>query len=137
MKKVYLSGPMSGMPEHNFPAFNAEAARLRALGYEVVNPVDINPDPGKGWKDCLRADLVAMLACDTLALLPGWQNSQGAQLELHVAHRVGMEIALSSEMQPAGPMCWNCGTAMPVGCSGAFQDEAQCLFGKALEGPKQ
>lgn len=38
MKRLYLSGPMTGKPALNFPAFHAEAARLLALGYEVVNP---------------------------------------------------------------------------------------------------
>ena len=33
MKRIYLSGPMSSLPELNFPAFHAEAARLRALGF--------------------------------------------------------------------------------------------------------
>ncbi len=33
MKRIYLSGLMSGLPELNFPAFHAEAARLRALGF--------------------------------------------------------------------------------------------------------
>lgn len=92
MKRIYISGPMTGMPEHNFPLFNAEAARLRALGYDVVNPVDINPDPGPTWHECLRKDLLALLTCDTLVLLDGWMISQGAHLELHVAHRVGMRI---------------------------------------------
>jgi recombination protein RecT len=36
MKRIYISGPMTGLPELNFPAFNAEAARLRALGFEAV-----------------------------------------------------------------------------------------------------
>lgn len=92
MKRIYLSGPMSGIPELNFPAFNAEAKRLRALGYLVVNPAEINPDHEKSWEDCLRADLREMLTCDVLALLPAWQTSKGAHLEVHVAHRVGMTI---------------------------------------------
>lgn len=98
MKRVYISGPMSGIADHNFPAFNAAAAELRARGYQVVNPVDINPDPGLAWETCLRNDLVAMLTCDTVALLPGWQRSRGAQLEQHVAHRVGMEIVHIEEL---------------------------------------
>ncbi len=98
MRRIYISGPMSNMPEHNFPAFNAEAARLRGLGYEVVNPVDVNPDPGVSWHDCLRRDLQELLTCDTIALLPGWQKSQGAHLEMHVAHRVGMEIVIAADI---------------------------------------
>ncbi len=98
MKRIYISGPMSGIPQHNLPAFNAEAARLRALGYEVVNPVDINPDPGAAWHDYLRKDLIEMLGCDTLALLPGWEMSDGANLELHVAHRVKMRIIAAEKI---------------------------------------
>ncbi len=43
-KTIYISGPMSGLPECNYPAFNAAAAHLRALGYSVENPAE-NPDP--------------------------------------------------------------------------------------------
>ncbi|MGK2897240.1 MAG: DUF4406 domain-containing protein [Burkholderiaceae bacterium] len=92
MKRVYLSGPMTGYPDLNFPAFNAEAARLRGLGFDVVNPVDVNVDPSASWHECLRKDLAALLTCDAIALLPGWERSKGAQLELHVAHRIDMEI---------------------------------------------
>lgn len=98
MKRIYLSGPMTGIPERNFPAFNAEADRLRALGYDVVNPVDINPDPATPWHECLRHDLAALLTCDALALLPGWQGSTGAHLEMHVAHRIAMPIVIAVEI---------------------------------------
>lgn len=96
MKRIYISGPMSGMPEHNFPTFNAEATRLRGLGYDVVNPAELNPEPSKSWHDCMRTDLIELLSCDTIALLPGWQKSQGAHLEMHVAHRVGIDIVESA-----------------------------------------
>ena len=92
MKRVYISGPMTGMPNFNFPAFNAEAARLRELGYDVVNPVDINPDTATPYNECLRNDLKALLDCDTIAMLDGWMNSNGAHLEMHIAHRVGIRV---------------------------------------------
>lgn len=38
--RVYLAGPMTGIADYNFPAFNAAAARLRAVGFDVVNPAD-------------------------------------------------------------------------------------------------
>ncbi len=92
MKRVYLSGPMSNMPDFNFPAFNTEAERLRALGYDVINPVDINPDTTTPYNECLRNDLKALLDCDTIAMLDGWMDSNGAHLEMHVAQRVGIRV---------------------------------------------
>ncbi len=97
MKRIYISGPMTGMPDLNFPAFHAEAARLTALGYDVVNPAELNPEPEKGWHECMRRDLSELLTCDALALMDGWQKSAGAHLEMHVAHRVGMEIVIARE----------------------------------------
>jgi hypothetical protein len=98
MKRVYLSGPMTGLPDFNFPAFNVEAERLRALGYDVVNPVDINPDTTTPYNECLRNDLKALLTCDTIAMLDGWMNSNGAHLEMHIAHRVGIRVINSGEI---------------------------------------
>lgn len=98
--RVYISGPMTGIQNFNFPAFNAAASKLRAMGYEVVNPVDINGDHSVPWTDCLRKDLKEMLNCDLLALLPGWQNSKGAHLEMHVAHRVGIGIVMVDDLDP-------------------------------------
>ncbi len=92
MKRIYLSGAMTGIPEHNFPAFNAEANRLRHLGYDVINPVDINPDVTTPYNECLRNDLKALLDYDTIAMLDGWMDSNGAHLEMHVAQRVGIRV---------------------------------------------
>ncbi len=83
---------MSGLENLNFPAFNAEAARLRDLGYEVINPAELNPDSNADWHECLKADIVALMGCDAIALLPGWEASKGAHLEVHIAHRVGIRV---------------------------------------------
>lgn len=90
--RVYLSGPMTGMPDLNFPAFNTAAAQLREEGLEVVNPVEVNPDPTTPWHECMRADIKALCDCDAICLLPGWETSTGANLELHIGHRLGLHI---------------------------------------------
>ena len=92
MTKIYLSGPMAGLPDHNYPAFFAAAAELRAAGHEVVNPAELNPEHDRPWVDCLRTDIRELCSCEAIALLPGWENSKGANLELHVAHRLEMEV---------------------------------------------
>lgn len=98
MKRIYISGAMSGQPELNFPLFHSEAARLRSLGFDVVNPAEINPDTTMSWHECLRKDLQELLTCDTIAMLPGWEGSQGAHLELHVAHRVGIKVVMARDL---------------------------------------
>ncbi len=99
MKRIYISGPMTGIPSLNFPAFKAEEQRLAALGYEVINPADLNLDSDdKTWHECMRTDLKALLDCDTIALLDGWQHSSGTHLEMHLAHRVGMKIVIAREV---------------------------------------
>lgn len=90
--RCYLAGPMSGIEALNFPAFHVAAARLRATGLEVINPAEIVPDQTAKWEDCMRADIAALVTCDRIALLPGWQKSRGATLEHHIATALGMEV---------------------------------------------
>lgn len=90
--KIYLSGPMTGLPELNFPAFHAVAKALRDAGEDVVNPAEINPDASLSWEQCMRADIKALCDCDEIFLLPGWEKSKGAHLELHIAHRLGLKV---------------------------------------------
>ena len=97
MPRIYLAGPMTGLPEFNYPAFHAEASRLRQLGYHVENPAEINPEGGS-WADCMRRDIPQLLTCDSLALLPGWDKSKGARLEYHVASELGMQVFTASQI---------------------------------------
>ena len=90
--KLYVSGPMTGIEDHNFPAFNAAATKLRALGYEVIDPADKGIIEGWVWEDYLRWDIRALLDCDALAMLPGWLASRGANLEVHVAQALKMRV---------------------------------------------
>lgn len=90
--RIYLAGPMTGLPEFNFPAFHEWAAHFRANGFDVVNPAEINGDTGKAWVDCMRADIPQMLSCQAIAMLPGWTNSKGAQLEHHIATELGFAV---------------------------------------------
>jgi len=97
MKRIYIAGPMTNMPALNFPAFHAEAARLRALGYEVVNPAEVNADPTAGWHACMRADIAQLVTCDAVRLLEGWESSRGASLEAHIAHSLDMRLVYPGE----------------------------------------
>lgn len=92
MTRIYLSGPMTGIEDFNFPAFHAKAAQLREAGFDVVNPAEIQTDTTASWEDCLRQDIAELVTCTGIHLLPGWQHSRGAKLELHIATALNMTV---------------------------------------------
>lgn len=94
VSSVYLAGPMTGYEDHNFPAFNACAAKLRGRFAYVVNPAEHGIVDGAEWGDYLRYDIVRLADCACIALLPGWSKSRGAQLEVHIAQKLSMPILL-------------------------------------------
>lgn len=98
MTRIYLAGPMSGLPEFNFPAFHRETARLRDLGYHVENPAE-NPKPPCGsWEGYMRLAIAQLVTCDTLAQLPGWEASRGATIEHRLAVELGMTVVAAAEI---------------------------------------
>jgi nucleoside 2-deoxyribosyltransferase len=104
---VYISGPITGKPAGNRPAFDAAAAALRERGFDVVNPHEVFTEPLPAdpaqhrahWQRAMRADLRALTDCDAIALLPGWQASEGALWEVDTARRLGLgEVFLAAEV---------------------------------------
>ena len=88
---IYLSGPMTSIPDYNFPAFNAAADKLRNQGYAVANPAD-NGGIDLSWEENMRNALKMLLDCDEIAMLPGWEHSRGARMEFHIAATLGMKV---------------------------------------------
>jgi len=110
--KVYLSGPMSGLPGDNFPAFNKVTSMLRSFGIDVVNPAELNPGVGRPgpdasprevrayWHKCIRVDTCELTYCDAIVLMPGWQYSDGAHSELSTARDCGLQIVMLEDVLP-------------------------------------
>ncbi len=89
---IYLSGPMSNLPSFNYPAFEAAAAALRVQGHAVLSAHEVE-QPDHEWLGCLKRDLIAMItSCHSIALLPGWETSKGARIELNLAIDLGFRV---------------------------------------------
>ncbi len=89
---------MRGYPRFNFDAFAEAAARLRALGHEVLSPAEndlamgFDPDGPLEALDlpaAFRWDVQALLSADAVALMPKWHMSEGARLEFDIAKAIG------------------------------------------------
>jgi len=102
MNRIYIAGPMSGLPELNFPAFNEEAARLRAIGFDVVNPAELTTDQSTPWCVAMRTAIGGMMTCDTVALLPKWEQSKGAAIEVKLAYQLQMKVINAREIRGHG-----------------------------------
>lgn len=89
---VYLCGPMTHCIDFNYPSFHAAAQRLRADGWDVENPAENTPPQDGSWEGYMRIALQQMLTCETVMVLPGWQSSNGANLELAIAHALNMQV---------------------------------------------
>lgn len=94
--KLYIAGPMSGMENFNYEAFNLAAADLRLSGYEVLNPADSESENTSGelqpWHWYMRKGITKLMLCDAIALLDGWEQSKGATIEVNLAYNLGYEI---------------------------------------------
>lgn len=99
--KLYLSGPMTGMPQYNYPLFHDVADKLRAEGYEVYSPAEI--DGGEQvleggdvqpWKYYMTKAIEMQMKCDAWAGLPGWWRSKGAKREFDLAVDLEHELHL-------------------------------------------
>lgn len=120
IRKVYIAGPMSGIPAFNYPAFFALEKALRLIvleprvHMEVVNPAAF-PDPhldailaspdgdpstlaaltGMTWGDYVARALKTIADepdLDAIITLPGWQDSRGARIETFLGHVRGLKI---------------------------------------------
>ncbi len=102
--KIYLAGPMRGLPDFNFPEFHKYAALLRAEGHEVFNPAEL----GLSQSD-MRAILAVELdwicrEADAVALMPGWSESLGARAEAALARALNLKLMGVPDFHPTRPL---------------------------------
>ncbi len=88
--KVYLSGPVTGRDEHETKhLFGLAEKAVRNLGLEPVNPLKLCT-PDMQWSEAMKVCIHALLDCHMITMLPGWEESDGAQLEMKIAKQLGI-----------------------------------------------
>ena len=96
---VQLCGPVSGLPrEEAVEAFGRAAGLLHASAKcGVFSPVDACPED-MGRERAMRRCLRWLIGyADAVVTLPGWEESDGACLEVAVARAIGVPVMTLEE----------------------------------------
>lgn len=88
LPRLYLAGPMTGLPENNYPEFNRIADYLRRQGFHVENPAENDLPENSSWADYMRVAIGQLIKCDVVVQLEGWEKSEGARFETDIALRL-------------------------------------------------
>lgn len=111
--KLYLAGPMTGLPDFNYPEFRKVSEELRGVGYTVLNPAEVDDlhererkrlsepntcllcDNGEkhDWQWYMKRTIKMLCDAQGLAVLPGWEKSRGAKIEVWIAENINLPIA--------------------------------------------
>jgi hypothetical protein len=131
--KIYIAGPMRGIKFYNFPAFDEAEIALLRLGSIPVSPANLDRDAGfnpfslpddTDWSKtpedfsfeaCMKRDIDALMQCDGIYMLKGWEQSKGATAEHSIA--VWAQKKIYYEKPPLG----NRGSTLPVEASARKQ----------------
>jgi len=102
-RKVYISGPMTGIEQLNRPAFEEAEIIIESEGDIPINPFKLTDnirfpfgaDDRQIYFEFMKIDIRGLMDCDAIYLLPGWNHSKGACMELVTAHFFGLKIIRS------------------------------------------
>ena len=86
---IYISGPMSGYLDYNWPAFEKA---YKALEPHAQLPYKKTPEETLEWAQYMKKDIKILLQCDAIVMLEGWEKSDGACLERQIASALGYTI---------------------------------------------
>lgn len=94
-KTVYISGPITGIENGNKQAFSNYEEKLKIQGFNVINPHNLHTEEEEKtftWVQFMKSDIKALMDCDFVAVLNGWANSKGANVEVMLARTLNMPI---------------------------------------------
>jgi hypothetical protein len=119
-QKVYLAGPMRGIPKFNFPLFLEAEKKLTALGYNVFSPaakdtreygssfsdsnesgsqVEAEANFNFSLRKALSMDLQYICEeAEGIVMLPGWIHSKGAVAEKATAEALNIPVLYYEKM---------------------------------------
>jgi hypothetical protein len=100
---LYTIGPMRGLPDWNYLAFEAAEKLWTGRGWHVFNPAKLgraagftveatDGNCGKHLRAVIMQDIGLIFISDAVAVLEGWEYSMGSAVEVSLAQFLGLPI---------------------------------------------
>lgn len=99
MKRIYISGKISGIEELAPILFERAEYLIKAMGSIPVNPMTLNHEHDKSWTSYMKEDVKALCDCDAIYMLDNWKESRGAVIEHYIAEQLDLEIIYHKELE--------------------------------------
>lgn len=91
--RIYISGAITGTDDYQERFADAER-KLQQQGYDVVNPAKVNDMLPKSFThdEYMKISLSMLELCQGIYMIPGWEDSKGANMEKKHAYSCGIKI---------------------------------------------
>lgn len=97
IRKIYISGKITGLPITEVIAkFRDAEALVRSHGFDPVSPLRNGLPFDAEWADHIGQDIALLLRCDAIYLLPDYDESEGARIELCIARHRRMPVFIDA-----------------------------------------
>lgn len=94
-KRVYICGRITGVEEQAKEQFRKAEIKIRKKGFIPVNPMTLPHNHDKEWVSYMKECIRALMTCDEIYVLRGYEKSEGAKIEIYLA--LGLKIKLNYE----------------------------------------
>ena len=107
MKKIYISGPITGVPDF-MERFHEAESRIRTKyqqnTVEIINPARLMPqfEEHLTYAQIIDVCLSLLSNCDAIYMMRGWKKSTGACIEYGYAKATNKTIIWSGDITENG-----------------------------------
>jgi hypothetical protein len=98
--KIYISGAITNNPNAKAQFDKAKQTLLELnKGYEPISPMDLPHEHSKSWNSFMREDIKALMDCQGIYLLAGWEKSPGANIEFNLANNLTYKVIFELDLE--------------------------------------
>lgn len=96
-QKIFIAGQIVGLPYSVArKIFMSKAEILTAQGFDVINPMDLDVPAGSSWTKHMAAGVAALIECDRIFMIDGWELANESRVEFKVAYEMRIPVTFET-----------------------------------------